>query len=52
MKIFNTHSGTKEDFIPLDPNHIKIYACGPTYTTMLTLEMQEWQLFLILWLGY
>ena len=30
MKIFNTHSGTKEDFIPLDPNHIKIYACGPT----------------------
>ena len=30
MKIFNTHSGIKEDFIPLDPNHIKIYACGPT----------------------
>src|SRR5210317_1776729 len=30
MKIFNTHSGTKEDFIPLDPHHIKIYACGPT----------------------
>jgi cysteinyl-tRNA synthetase len=30
MKIFNTHSGKKEDFIPLDPKHIKIYACGPT----------------------
>jgi len=30
MKIFNTHSGKKEDFIPIDPNHIKIYACGPT----------------------
>ena len=30
MKIFNTHSGTKEDFIPLNPEHIKIYACGPT----------------------
>ena len=30
MKIFNTHSGKKEDFIPLDPMHIKIYACGPT----------------------
>jgi len=30
MKIFNTHSGKKEDFIPLDPSHIKIYACGPT----------------------
>ena len=30
MKIFNTHSGKKEDFIPLNPEHIKIYACGPT----------------------
>ena len=30
MKIFNTHSGKKEDFIPIDPKHIKIYACGPT----------------------
>jgi cysteinyl-tRNA synthetase len=30
MKIFNTHSGKKEDFIPIDPEHIKIYACGPT----------------------
>ena len=30
MKIFNTHSGKKEEFVPLDPEHIKIYACGPT----------------------
>ena len=30
MKIFNTHSGKKENFIPIDPKHIKIYACGPT----------------------
>ena len=30
LKIFNTFSGEKENFIPLDPNHIKIYACGPT----------------------
>ena len=30
MKIFNSYTGKKEDFIPLDPNHIKIYACGPT----------------------
>ena len=30
MKIFNTHSGKKEDFIPINPEHIKIYACGPT----------------------
>ena len=30
MKIFNTHSGKKQEFVPLDPKHIKIYACGPT----------------------
>jgi cysteinyl-tRNA synthetase len=30
MKIFNSHSGKKEDFIPINPEHIKIYACGPT----------------------
>ena len=30
MKIFNTHSGKKEDFIPINPEHVKIYACGPT----------------------
>ena len=30
MKIFNTHSGKKEDFTPINPEHIKIYACGPT----------------------
>ena len=30
MKIFNTHSGKKENFIPINPDHIKIYACGPT----------------------
>ena len=30
IKIFNTLSGKKEEFSPLDPNHIKIYACGPT----------------------
>ena len=30
LKIHNSFSGKKEDFIPLDNNHIKIYACGPT----------------------
>ena len=30
MKIFNTYSGKKENFIPINPEHIKIYACGPT----------------------
>lgn len=30
MKIFNTMSKRKEEFIPVDPNEVKIYACGPT----------------------
>ena len=30
MKIFNTLTRSKEDFVPVDPNEVKIYACGPT----------------------
>ena len=30
LQIFNTLSGKKEVFQPIDNNHIKIYACGPT----------------------
>jgi cysteinyl-tRNA synthetase len=30
MKIYNTASKTKEEFIPLDKNNISIYCCGPT----------------------
>jgi len=30
MKIFNTMSRTKEEFIPLTPGKVKMYVCGPT----------------------
>ena len=30
MKIFNTLKREKEDFVPVDANEVKIYACGPT----------------------
>ena len=30
MKIFNTMSRRKEEFISVDPTEVKIYACGPT----------------------
>ena len=30
LKIHNTLSGTKEMFEPVDNNHVRIYACGPT----------------------
>lgn len=30
MRIFNTMSRSKEEFVPVDENEVKIYACGPT----------------------
>ena len=30
LKIQNTLGNTKEDFIPIDKSHVRIYACGPT----------------------
>ena len=30
LKIHNTLGNKKEEFIPIDSKHIKIYACGPT----------------------
>ena len=30
LKIFNTLNSQKEEFFPLDSDHIKLYACGPT----------------------
>ncbi len=30
MKVFNTLSRTKEEFVPVNENEVKIYACGPT----------------------
>ncbi|MDR0221811.1 MAG: cysteine--tRNA ligase, partial [Lachnospiraceae bacterium] len=30
MKIYNTLTRTKEDFIPLAPGAVKMYVCGPT----------------------
>ncbi len=30
MKIYNTLSKTKEDFIPLEAGKVKMYVCGPT----------------------
>lgn len=30
MRIYNTMTHKKEEFIPLEPGKVKIYACGPT----------------------
>ena len=30
LQLQNTLSGKKEIFKPVDPSHVRIYACGPT----------------------
>src|SRR5690606_17464984 len=30
IKLYNTLSRTKEDFVPLDPANVRMYVCGPT----------------------
>jgi len=30
MKVFNTLTRKKEEFVPMDPNNVKMYSCGPT----------------------
>jgi cysteinyl-tRNA synthetase len=30
LKLHNTLSGKKENFVPINPEHVKLYACGPT----------------------
>ena len=30
MRIYNTLSRQKEEFVPLEPGKVRIYACGPT----------------------
>lgn len=30
MKLFNTLTKQKEDFVPLEEGHVKMYSCGPT----------------------
>ncbi len=30
IKLFNTLSKSKEDFVPLDANNVRMYVCGPT----------------------
>jgi len=31
MKLYNTLTQTKEEFVPIVPGEIKMYACGPDF---------------------
>ena len=30
LRLYNTLTRKKEDFIPIDSDHVRLYACGPT----------------------
>ena len=30
LKLYNTLSRSKEDFVPIDPTNVRLYVCGPT----------------------
>lgn len=30
MKLYNTETKTKSEFVPIDPEHVTMYVCGPT----------------------
>ncbi|NCO03875.1 MAG: cysteine--tRNA ligase [Alphaproteobacteria bacterium] len=30
LKLYNSLTRQKEDFVPINPDHVKMYACGPT----------------------
>jgi cysteinyl-tRNA synthetase len=30
LRLYNTLTRTKEDFVPIDPQTIRMYVCGPT----------------------
>ena len=30
LRLYNTMTRRKDDFAPIDPNHVRVYACGPT----------------------
>ena len=30
LRLYNTLSRTKEDFVPIDPSRVRMYVCGPT----------------------
>lgn len=40
MKIYNTLTKRKEEFVPLTEGKVKMYVCGPTVYNLSILEMQ------------
>ena len=44
IKVYNSLSNKKEDFVPIDKDNVRIYACGPTVYNYAHIEMLGWLL--------
>ena len=43
MKVFNTLTKKKEEFVPLEEGKVRMYVCGPTvYNTIIGLALPIW----------
>ena len=41
MKLYNTMSKQKEEFVPLEEGKVRMYVCGPTVLTLSISEMRD-----------
>ena len=45
MKIYNTLSKKKEEFVPITPGEVKMYVCGPTVYNLIHIKcLRLWYL--------
>ena len=52
MQLYNTLSRQKQVFTPIDPSHVRVYACGPLFMGAFMLEMRGQLWCLMCWYGY
>ena len=43
MKIYNTLTNKKEDFVPIEEGKVKMYVCGPTAVSYTHLDVYKRQ---------
>ncbi len=42
MKLYNTLTGKKEEFVPVNKNTVNMYVCGPTVYGDVHVLVNEW----------
>lgn len=52
MKLYNSASHTKEEFIPHEPGKVSMYTCGPTVYHLPILEISAAILWRIFWRSF